>query len=652
MRFHGLLNKYLLISLTAVAAGGLAGCEDDPPAGQTTTAAVQNTQQQSEPAPVKKSTEFRPAPKLDSATIFSNPQEYLKTLVVEGDVALDIFVANQMDKDYHYELCIGDNCQKMMRDSSTGYFKYTCDKLNSRSPCSSVYSIKVCNDFDKVCNSKIIDFAGRIKAKKVQVGYEHACAIRLDNSVKCWGNSRGYSNPEGTQTADGTLATDIILSRSQDVTCVIDPNHGFKCYGVDAKRFKPIESLVRDATVSINSICYVTIDGKVYCLDAQDEQNAYIAYTNPDGTNVNELSDIKKIESEEFYTVALDFKGKLHFYGFNLENSRFKEIRNVLKKVEDITDVKDFSLGNDAICVIAGENNTVSCYGPKRVFDYSNIDIIGITDAKSISVGAQSACVSYIAQDKATRATCGGLPFYYEGVPDKADVIAVSQGNNQVCLIRGNNDVGCYGNDYHRNGVNFVPDYPTVSYEVNGIVKVELPKADNPKIDGNTACRINYKRHEIICRIQKLDFLPKDLLLKPRFEINSIDGSVYANGEPFINGKSTIGLNPEQQVSVLVPNGKAVEYKFKLLQTMKVVKKYDLNTTWDDREHDISDYSCVWSFSDGTIDEGTCEKPIVHTFETDFAENKNDLKAKVDAYKKDVADGGFDIHHYQPKAVE
>ena len=90
-----MLNKYLLISLTAVAAGGLAGCEDDPPAGQTTTAAVQNTQQQSEPAPVKKSTEFRPAPKLDSATIFSNPQEYLKTLVVEGDVALDIFVANQ-----------------------------------------------------------------------------------------------------------------------------------------------------------------------------------------------------------------------------------------------------------------------------------------------------------------------------------------------------------------------------------------------------------------------------------------------------------------------------------------------------------------------------------------------------------------------------
>ena len=77
-----------------------------------------------------------------------------------------------------------------------------------------------------------------------------------------------------------------------------------------------------------------------------------------------------------------------------------------------------------------------------------------------------------------------------------------------------------------------------------------------------------------------------------------------------------------------------------------------MNKTWDDAEHPISDYSCVWSFSDGSIDEGTCEKPVVHTFETDFAENKNDLKAKVDAYRKDVADGGFDIHHYQPKAVE
>ena len=651
MKLCNLLKKYCLISFIACSAGILAGCDDDPaPAQQAKPAQTADNKAVQEVA--AKQPKFEPAPKVDSATIFANPQEYLKTLVVEGDIALDILVANQMDRDYHYEICIGDTCQKMVRDSSSGLFKYTCDKLNTRSPCSSVYNIKVCNDFEKVCNSKIIDFAGRLKAKKVKVGYEHACAIRLDNSVKCWGNTRGFSNPEGTQTADGTLAADIILSKSQDVTCVIDPNHNFKCYGVDAKRFKPIESLVRDASVSINSICYVTLDGKVYCIDAQDEENAYIAYTNVSGGNVNDLSDIKKIESEEFYTVALDFKGKLHFYGFNLDNSRFKEMRNVLKKIEDITDVKDFSVGNDAVCVIAGENNSVSCYGPKKSFDYTDIDIIGVNDAKSISVGAQSACVSYVAQDRSTRGMCGGLPFYYEGVPAQIDVVGISQGNNQVCIIRGNNDVECYGNDYHRNGVNFVPDYPTVFYENNGIVKVDLPKEDNPKLDGNTACRINYKRHEIICRIQKLDFLPKDLLLKPKFEVNSLDGQVFVNGERFINGSSTISLNPEQKITVLSSNGKPVEYKFKLLQTMKVVKKYDLNKTWDDAEHPISDYSCVWSFSDGSIDEGTCEKPVVHTFETDFAENKNDLKAKVDAYRKDVADGGFDIHHYQPKAVE
>lgn len=649
MKFCSSFKQYSLIFFMAIMANFLVGCGDDEPQAPQPNAKVQKNKQEAgvqeeatKAAPIKQV-------KVDPATIFENPQEYLKTLVLEKDVELQILVSDQLNNEYHYELCIGDNCQKMARDSKSGFYKYTCDKLNTKAPCSSVYSVKVCRESDRACNAKIIDFAGRLKAKKVVVGYEHACAIRLDNSVKCWGNARGFSNPEGTQSAEGMIANDLILSRSQDVTCVIDPEHNFKCYGVDAKRFKPIESLVKDATVSINSICYVTLDGKVYCIDAQDEENAYIAYTNEGGGNVNDLKDIKKIRSEEFYTVALDYKGKLHLYGFNLDNTRFRKMKEVLQKIEDITDVKDFSLGNDAVCVVAGSNNEVSCYGPKTSFDYTNMEIIGVNDAKTISVGAQSACISYKSQDQSIHAMCGGLPFYFDGVPEQVDVINISQGNNQVCLVRANNDVECYGNDYHRNGVNFVPDYPTIFYEENGIVKVSLAKADNPKIDGTAKCRINYKRHEIICRIQKLDFLPKDFLLKPRFELNTIDGQLFANGKQFINGESTLSVDPEQTLEVRVPNGKNVSYKFKLLQTMKVVQKYDLNKTWDDAEHAISDYSCVWSFSDGTIDEGTCEKVVTHTFETDFAENKNDLKAKVDAYRKDVADGGFDIHHYQPK---
>jgi hypothetical protein len=86
---------------------------------------------------------------------------------------------------------------------------------------------------------------------------------------------------------------------------------------------------------------------------------------------------------------------------------------------------------------------------------------------------------------------------------------------------------------------------------------------------------------------------------------------------------------------------------------MKVTRTYSLEKIWvDDGNSALEDFSCVWYFSDGTTDEGSCEVPMKHVFETDFAQNKNELYAKVDAYRKDVASGGFDVRHFTPKAID
>lgn len=633
----------------------LTGCDDEDATNtnESTTNVNQQTQQSANTANAANKTNLVMVKTDDAlAKEMQSKESKLKILVDDSDLFVDVYVADTYGREYDYQVCIGDKCESLMRDLQTNYFKYSCDKLNSKTPCSPVMRVQACKIVDKTCESKLVDFAGPLRAKKVVVGYEHACAIRLNDTVACWGKIRGFANTDGKNSIVGTVAKDIFLSRSQDITCSIDFDHNFNCFGADAKRFKPIDALVKYASISINSICYVTIDSKVMCINAQDEDNAYIAYTNPDGTDFTHLSDIRKIETEEFYTVALDYKGRLHLLGFNLDNSLFKKMRESLLAIENITKVQEFSIGNDAVCVIAGDDKQSSCYGPKLNFDYSNAAFNGIVDVKSLSVGSQSGCIIYYCNDGRDRVLCGGIPFYFEGLDNQSDAIGVSQGNNQVCVIRNDNHVECYGNDYHRNGVNFVPVDDKVVYEVNGIISASLPRDWNPKLD-NATCRINAKYHEVICRIARLDFLPKDLRIKPKFELNSIDGKIEVEGLPFVSGASSLTLQPEQKLVVKSNSGENIEYKLKLLQVMKVTKTYDLNKSWDTADGSSPDqFSCVWSFSDGTTDEGPCEEPMKHVYETDFAQSKRDLTAKVDAYRKEISTGGFDVRHYFPKSID
>ncbi len=642
-------------TLTSIFAGimlcssfVITGCDDDPPPPP------QSSPSTNKPAPDSQSS-MGPAivnVKTDQKVLDSNKSvaPELKMFVDDNDLFLDVYVHDTFGSGYTYSVCIGENCKDMEADSKSGLLKYSCDKLNSKTPCATVMYVKAC-DNSKQCVSKIVDFAGPLRAKKVVVGYEHACAIRLNNTVTCWGKTRGFANTDGTHSIVGTLADDIFLSRSQDVTCSITPDHVFNCYGADARRFKPVEKLVRSASISINAICYVDLDGKVMCINAEDEENGYIAYTNKDGFDFTKLTDIKKIQTEEFYTVALDYKGKVHLLGLNMDNSLFRAMQESMTPVEELEKVQDFAAGNDAICVIYGDDKVLKCFGPLINYDFSKSETVGTDNVRVLSVGSQSNCVIYRGNDGVDRVLCGGIPFYYEGLQNQTAAIDVSQGHSQVCVIRPDYEVQCYGNDYHRNGVNFVPEDPKVVYEINGVISASLPKKWNEKID-NSQCRINAKYHEIICRIAKFDFLPKDMRIKPKFEVNAIDPTMLINGEPFYNEASSISLKPEQELTIKSKNGKEVTYRLKFLQTMKVTRTYSLEKSWTFDGSSPEDFSCVWYFSDGTTDEGSCEIPMKHVFETDFAQNKKDLTAKVDAYRKDVASGGFEVRHFSPKATD
>lgn len=65
------------------------------------------------------------------------------------------------------------------------------------------------------------------KVIKVSVGYEHACAIKESNELKCWGN-----NLFSKATPPSDLGAVIDVSTGVDHTCAITTDNEVKCWGI------------------------------------------------------------------------------------------------------------------------------------------------------------------------------------------------------------------------------------------------------------------------------------------------------------------------------------------------------------------------------------------------------------------------------------
>ena len=128
--------------------------------------------------------------------------------------------------------------------------------------------------------------------------------------------------------------------------------------------------------------------------------------------HMNGNQDIKQISMDRFYSVALNYRGRLRFYGYDMDFERAKTAQQYLSTVESVSNVKSVSAGNDVICVIAGAQNLTTCYGPQKDFAFGGRKFVNVQDAEQVSVGQQSACVIFKSSGQ-SRVTCDGLPQYF-----------------------------------------------------------------------------------------------------------------------------------------------------------------------------------------------------------------------------------------------
>lgn len=657
--------KYSYICLPLIAAAFIAGCGDDEAAPQPAAAAGKTAAASvaadragaagaEQAAKVKRESEDARWKRLLSKPLPVGV-EASRTEGDTGGVTLKIDNAYDLQA-YRAEfstisVCVADDCQKPTESEDGKTATFEC-KNKKGSYCSNVYDIKVCLmadvDTTRACGTRRIDFGGDIMARMVTVGYEHACSLGLDGTAVCWGQTKAYANADGS-TPNGEKFRYITASRFMDMTCGVSMKNELKCYGDDAARFdfSGIPE-IKSVELGYNSLCWVNVTSFADCRVAKGEPIQGAAFMRQ-SDHMNGTQDIKQISMDRFYSVALNYRGRLRFYGYDMDLERAKTAQQYLSTVESVSNVKSVSAGNDVICVIAGAQNLTTCYGPQKDFAFGGRKFVNVQDAEQVSVGQQSACVIFKSSGQ-SRVTCDGLPQYFSGLKEGTPAIYVSQGPNQVCIINPRHVVECYGTDFYHNGINSVPKNPDVPYEPSSFVRfglalpdtaVEKLAADYGNVPPEPSCSVDAKGKEIVCRIYKMDDMQGKINVKASFEYNGFSPVIKdARGKVMESGEAELRMQPQTPIQVTDASGATTRWTLRMVQLMRHEKTFSVKEKWTPEMGKTSDFICIWKFDDGATEMKSCAEDVTHVFLTDLVSAGKNEGASVEAASADFIEDG------------
>ncbi len=122
--------------------------------------------------------------------------------------------------------------------------------------------------------------------KAVSAGFDHACALKTDGTLWCWGGDLYGQVGAGQPQASGRATPQQVLDGVEKVsaggffTCAIRTDHALWCWGANAdghlgigtttsmaspQHVATLDGGVRDVDTAVRSACAVGLDGAVWC---------------------------------------------------------------------------------------------------------------------------------------------------------------------------------------------------------------------------------------------------------------------------------------------------------------------------------------------------------------------------------------------------
>lgn len=224
--------------------------------------------------------------------------------------------------------------------------------------------------------------------KYFESGVRHACALKNDGKVYCWGSDH-YS-----QIGNGLdINTEVSFTSATEAVGLSD---------------------VSSLSVGANHTCAITESGTLYCWGNNSYGQIGNGEHNEADRPVSVMKKVAKVSAGELHTCALTVDGKVFCWGYNETGALgdgTTENRNRPVEVAELRDIIDISSGLTTTCAI-NRMGKVFCWGQRMNGDLNGerttapIEIQGLPKVFGISLGQDFACV--ITNNRAGKVYCWG----------------------------------------------------------------------------------------------------------------------------------------------------------------------------------------------------------------------------------------------------
>lgn len=273
-----------------------------------------------------------------------------------------------------------------------------------------------------------VQVSGINDAIQVVSGEAHACALLVDNTVKCWGSSNAIGYKAGDHALDQIISSSVplvlpglngkvkMLAAGQLHTCALMFDKTVQCWGADYSGetgSTPGENKQLPTTVptlsDVNSIyagtktsCAIKVDGSVWCWGRNDSgqlgNGQVVDWTLP-GSNgpvqVQGLSTAASIALNDNTSCALLLDGTVKCWGalgdiWGDGSSHVNEVSTKPIAIGDLTGVTQVSVNGHIATLCALRNNgSVWCVGSNVLSTLGQPDAANVLNSyKPIQVSA------------------------------------------------------------------------------------------------------------------------------------------------------------------------------------------------------------------------------------------------------------------------
>lgn len=386
--------------------------------------------------------------------------------------------------------CIAAAVDGGIDDSGTG----GADDAGSDGGCAAdLGTLAACTGCGDVCGWDC-EPAGCNDAIALAAGQRHACALREQGDVVCWGrNSSGelgigmvstsaplpltVASLDGVSSISSRVGHTCAVLRDGDARCWGDNSRGQVGDGTTADRASPVSVALSSGVVAIGAgylhTCAVMADATVRCWgegsDGQLGNASRVDSSTP--VPVSTLSSVRSVGAGAGHTCALRDDGTVWCWGSNMSGeighpsaeSEFTPVR-----VSALSNVSELAVGAIHNCALVRTDGSVWCWGSNDSGQLGNggggVDVssatptmvAGLLGATSISTGWTHTCA--VLSDGTVRCwgqnAAGGLgngsttssPVPVE-VADLTDAVGVSCGDQFTCAQTRAGAVRCWGNN-------------------------------------------------------------------------------------------------------------------------------------------------------------------------------------------------------------